>query len=103
MLITDFAIQLRTYIMGSLSGALLDCIVYGVPTVTNKDMVISMNSPEYDIVPDVIKPHLLAEEVIKAYRNDEHLNRLRNSREEYINKYSMQNYIKEFLKILGLG
>jgi len=54
-------------------------------------------------VPDVIKPHLLAEEVIKAYRNDEHLNRLRNSREEYINKYSMQNYIKEFLKILGLG
>jgi glycosyltransferase involved in cell wall biosynthesis len=103
LLITDFAVQLRTYVMGSLSGALLDCIVYGVPTITNKDMAIAMNSPDYvHVVPDLINTKLIAKELIKAYKKGEHLNRLRNSREEYINKYSMQNYTEEFLKILKL-
>jgi glycosyltransferase involved in cell wall biosynthesis len=43
----DAGIQLRKHRLGGLSGALLDCIGAGLPTVSNKNLANSMNAPTY--------------------------------------------------------
>jgi glycosyltransferase involved in cell wall biosynthesis len=58
----DAAIQLRTHRLGGLSGALLDCIAAGLPTVANADLAEAMEAPAYVArVPDAISPVLVAE------------------------------------------
>jgi glycosyltransferase involved in cell wall biosynthesis len=58
----DLAIQLRTYGLGGLSGALLDCATAGLPAVTNTSLGAAVGVPEYvRCIPDSISPLLLAE------------------------------------------
>jgi glycosyltransferase involved in cell wall biosynthesis len=49
----DLGIQLRNHFFGGLSGALLDCIAAGLPTVANRDLAEALESPGYVVrVPD---------------------------------------------------
>jgi glycosyltransferase involved in cell wall biosynthesis len=58
----DLGVQLRLTYLGSLSGALLDCIAAGLPTVTNASLAEMMDAPSYvRRVPDKISPLLVAE------------------------------------------
>ena len=58
---SDLAIQLRTYGLGALSGALLDCAAAGLPTVTNESLAAAVEVPDYiRAIPDAISPVLLA-------------------------------------------
>jgi glycosyltransferase involved in cell wall biosynthesis len=59
----DLAIQLRTYRLGGLSGALLDCAAAGLPTVSNAGLAKAVGVPGGYIrgIPDALSPLLLAE------------------------------------------
>jgi glycosyltransferase involved in cell wall biosynthesis len=59
----DLGIQLRTYGLGGLSGALMDCASAGLPTVTNLALAEAVGVPATYIraIPDAISPILLAE------------------------------------------
>ncbi len=57
----DLAVQLRTYALGGLSGALLDCAAAGLPCVTNDSLGAAVGVPSYvRCIPDAISPLLLA-------------------------------------------
>jgi glycosyltransferase involved in cell wall biosynthesis len=59
----DLGIQLRTYGLGGLSGAVLDCAAAGLPTVTNVSLgdAVGIPSTYFRKIPDVLSPVLLAE------------------------------------------
>ena len=58
----DMGVQLRTYGLGGLSGALLDCAAAGLPTVTNASLGATVGVPDYvHCIPDAISSLLLAE------------------------------------------
>jgi glycosyltransferase involved in cell wall biosynthesis len=62
LLAADIGIQLRTFGLGGLSGALMDCIAVGLPTVTNNSLAEATGVPDYvHCIPDTISPILLAE------------------------------------------
>ncbi len=59
----DLGIQLRTYGLGGLSGAVLDCAAAGLPTVTNAGLGEAVGVPGgyFRAIPDALSPVLLAE------------------------------------------
>ena len=59
----DLGIQLRTYGLGGLSGAVLDCAAAGLPTVTNASLGDAVGVPAayFRSIPDALSPVLLAE------------------------------------------
>ncbi len=60
----DAAIQLRTHNLGSLSGALLDCVAAGLPTVANTGLAEALDAPDYVCpIPDQLSPVLLADAI----------------------------------------
>jgi glycosyltransferase involved in cell wall biosynthesis len=61
----DLGIQLRTYGLGGLSGAVLDCAAAGLPTVTNVSLGEAVGVPGsyFRTIPDELSPVLLAEAV----------------------------------------
>ncbi len=64
LLAADYGVQLRTYGMGAVSGALLDCIACGLPCVANQDMADAMEAPNYiRRVPNQLAPLLVAEAI----------------------------------------
>jgi glycosyltransferase involved in cell wall biosynthesis len=58
----DLGIQLRLTGFGSVSGALLDCIAAGLPSVANASVAEASDAPEFvRRVPDALSPLLVAE------------------------------------------
>ena len=65
LLAADVAVQLRTHRLGGLSGALLDCIAVGLPTVANADLANAMEAPTYvSGVADSLSPVLIANALV---------------------------------------
>jgi glycosyltransferase involved in cell wall biosynthesis len=61
LLAADASIQLRTYLLGGLSGALNDCIAAAVPAVANAHLAEAMNAPEFVVrIPDQFDAHAIA-------------------------------------------
>ncbi len=61
----EAGVQLRTYFMGGLSGALNDCIAAGLPCVANAHLAAAMDAPSYvRRVPDSLSPLLIAEALL---------------------------------------
>jgi glycosyltransferase involved in cell wall biosynthesis len=103
LLAADFAIQLRTHGFGGLSGAVLDCIVAGIPTVVNDDLAQSMEAPEYLMrIPDHISPALIAERLADAIDSRMHHERNSASREQYLKTHNFDSYARQLIKILDL-
>ena len=64
LIAADYAIQLRKLLMGALSGALVDCISAGLPTIANESLAESMEAPQSVIrVNDHLSPFCLAETI----------------------------------------
>lgn len=61
---SDAAVQLRTYQLGSISGAIVDCIGAALPTVANLHLAGAMDAPDFvRRVPDHLSAVLIAEQL----------------------------------------
>lgn len=92
----DCAIQIQTHMPGAFSGALLDCLSAGLPTICNTHLGTIMNAPSFvKTVPDELSPLLIAEQLLELYqvweshRQDDQFRAL-NSAEHYATNYSPQ-------------
>lgn len=102
LLASDFAIQLRTFGFGGLSGAVLDCISAGVPTVVNNDLAESTNSPDYiQRINDHISALLIAESLYDGFQKQKHILRNNHERVKYIETHNFKKYAVNFMQILG--
>ena len=67
----DVGVQLRTYQFGGLSGALLDCMAAGLPTVATAHLAEAISAPAFvRAVPDAISSVPLAETVADIVDSD---------------------------------
>lgn len=104
ILAADFAIQLRKYRLGVLSGAMCDCISAGLPVVSNKDLVESMEAKDVAYtVPDDLNPVLIAEKIFEGYQLGHHQCRLTKGRKEYTEAHSFDLYAKKLINLLKLN
>jgi glycosyltransferase involved in cell wall biosynthesis len=102
LLASDFAIQLRTYGFGGLSGAILDCISSGLPTVVNEDLAEATNSPKFMLrTNDHISALLMAENIYDEYKEGKFRNRLSVERKEYLEIHNFKKYAEDLIKLLG--
>lgn len=99
----DFAIQLRTHFFGGLSGAMLDCIASGLPTVANKDLAEALESPSYVYrVDDRLDASEMAAAIARGIEHGDHLDRLKPERVKYIEEHTFDRYARELVSVLGL-
>lgn len=104
LLSADYAIQLRAHGFGGLSGAVMDCITAGLPTVVNEDLATAMDSPDYVLrVPDNFSPLLIAEQIYLSWKAGRHHVRLGRARSAYLEEHSFERYAKLMMKVLGLA
>lgn len=102
LIAADYAIQLRNCF--SLSGALVDCISAGLPTIANEYLATSMEAPESVVrVNDQPTPLCLAEKVYHSFKNNLHLERNLRSKNEYLAKHNFSYYCNELLKFLQIS
>jgi len=99
----DAAIQLRTYGFGGLSGAMLDGICVGLPTVANAHLAEAMESPSYvATIPDGLSPVLAAERLLEIFdspvRED-----FEDERRAFLQAHSVEAYAKRLLSGMGLS
>src|SRR5205807_7336034 len=100
VLAADYAIQLRTHGFGGLSGAVLDCISAGLPTVANEDLAEAMDGPSYVLrVPDRLSATLIAEQLVTAYEAGRHQTRIGAERDAYVREHSFENYAVQMMEV----
>lgn len=101
---TDCAVQLRTYKFGGLSGALLDCIAAGIPTVSNMHLAEAMEAPDWvRQVPDEISAVLIAEQLATIIAEGFHRERPLVARATFVKARSFAVYATRLMEALGLG
>lgn len=100
ILAADAAIQLRGNFSGGLSGALLDCIAAGLPTVANVDLARALDSPEYVIqVSDKPSQNDVADALMRIFKMNQSDSERIAICQEYREKYSFKKYCKKLLEI----
>jgi glycosyltransferase involved in cell wall biosynthesis len=100
----DVGVQLRTYRLGGLSGALLDCIAAGLPAVANEHLAAAMDAPDYVArIPDSLSAVLLAEAIASIVEVGSHLNRPLAQRHEVLGLRNFDSYSRHLLAALGFG
>ncbi|MDL2410789.1 glycosyltransferase [Rhizobium calliandrae] len=99
----DAGIQLRTHFLGGLSGALLDCIAAGLPTVANDDLAEAMDAPSYVLrIPDHPSPVLLAGALAEISDRIRNRAKLKESQRIYCEEHSFKRYAELLSQSLGL-
>jgi glycosyltransferase involved in cell wall biosynthesis len=97
----DAAVQLRTYHMGGLSGAVLDCIAAGVPLVMNAHLAEAVRAPETcHTVPDSLSPVLVAEQLAHILSESDARERTADRNSDFISTHSMNSYTDRLLELL---
>jgi glycosyltransferase involved in cell wall biosynthesis len=103
LLAADVAVQLRTHLLGGLSGALLDCIAAGLPTVTNRDLAEAMEAPSYVFpVTDRPSPVLIAEALTAAIESRVSPQARVDERRAYLDAHNFDVYARGLCEALGL-
>jgi glycosyltransferase involved in cell wall biosynthesis len=98
----DVAVQLRTYQLGGLSGALLDCIAAALPTVCNAHLAEAVQAPSYvHRVPDAISAVLIAEAIASVIEEGSHLRRPISERDAALATRNFDVYAERLLEVLG--
>jgi glycosyltransferase involved in cell wall biosynthesis len=99
----DLGLQLRWTYLGSLSGALLDCIAAGLPTVTNESLGEMMDAPEYvRCVPDQLSPVLVAEALADLLDSGLPRTNFEAARQAYTEAHSFRVYSERLCEALAL-
>ena len=98
----DAAIQLRTYKLGGLSGALLDCMAAALPTVANAHLAEAMDAPPWVTrVPDGISAVLVAEALLAIHESGAARNRPLEGRRQLLNERGFAVYARRLMEALG--
>jgi glycosyltransferase involved in cell wall biosynthesis len=97
----DAAIQLRNYEFGGLSGAMLDGIAAGVPTIANEHLAEAMESPSYVArIPNGLSPVLAAEKLLEIFDRDRRAD-YEEERNAFLKGHSVDAYAKRLM--IGMG
>ena len=104
LLAVDVAVQLRTSALLSLSGALADCIAFGIPTVTTRDIAEEMEAPPYVVTTGSATSSLLIAEALEelANRRQQFASMIEAERRDYLARRSVDAYATQLLAGLGL-
>ncbi|QCG92192.1 glycosyltransferase (plasmid) [Azospirillum sp. TSH100] len=95
----DCGIQLRKIGFGQGSGAIAECAVAGLPTVTNDGIASSIEAPGYiRRVPDILSPPLIAEQILDMHRDGSFGRRMSDERNSFIGKHSFAHYARTLLE-----
>ncbi len=102
LLAVDIAVQLRMSSLLTLSGALLDCIAFGIPTIATQGMVIDVDAPRFvTAIPDRISPLLIAEAiVVNGKRRNTASEEIESQRLAYLADHSSDQYAAALLNSL---
>jgi len=99
----DLGVQLRRVYLGSISGALQDCIGAGLPTVTNASLGEMLDAPSYvRCVPDALSPLLVAEALANLLDCGLARTRPEAERLAYVAAHSFADYARGLCAALGL-
>ncbi len=102
LIASDAAIQLRTYFMGGLSGALNDCIAAGLPTVANDHLAESSLAPAFvRRVNDDLSPILIAEALLDIIASGDHIDRPQEQARAFAADHSVERYAERMMESLG--
>ena len=98
------AVQLRTTNLLTMSGAVLDCIAFGVPTITTEAIKADTNGPSYIAsVPDRFSPLLIAELIAdNSTRRRDCLEEIGRERLRYLADYSPERYASSLLQAIAV-
>jgi glycosyltransferase involved in cell wall biosynthesis len=100
---SDIAVQLRTYKMGGLSGALNDCISAAIPAVANAHLAEAMQSPALvRRVPDDMPEVSLFQAILEIEASGEHVQRPMAATRAFAEAHSPERYARQLLQGLGL-
>ncbi len=100
----DVAVQLRTYGLGGLSGALIDCIGAGVPSIANASLAEAIKAPSYvATIPDALSAPLLAEAIASVLEQSGHRPRPLAARRADLATRNFDVYCQDLLNGLGLA
>jgi glycosyltransferase involved in cell wall biosynthesis len=103
LLAADLAVQLRTHLLGGLSGALLDCIAVGLPAVANADLADSMDAPGYvSRVHDRPSPVLIANAMADMIERQRGLPRPHEERSAFASTHNFSTYAHRLSGALAL-
>lgn len=96
------AIQLRTYFMGGLSGALNDCIAAAMPCVANVHLATAMDAPPFvRRVPDSLSPLLVAEALLDIIASGDDRRRPIEAGQAFAKDHSFETYAERLIAHLG--
>ncbi|MFY0736512.1 glycosyltransferase [Aurantimonas sp. NFXS3] len=100
----DLALQLRTYDLGGLSGALLDCAAVGLPTVANQSLIDAVGVPRSFNrgVNDALSPLLIAEALAELHETGLSRRRPEEERRAFSKERSLASYSARLCRVLGL-
>jgi FkbM family methyltransferase len=106
LLAADAAVQLRTFALAPMSGAMLDCMSFGVPTLATESLKAEMESPGYVYtVADRFSGLLLAEALapVLARPRTSSVIAIEPQRREWLAERNPGVYARRLLEALGLG
>ena len=101
LIAADCALQLHIQDPGAFSGAYLDAISAGLPTVSNIGLATVMNTPSFvRTVPNELSPLLIAEELLALHQKWDSEGSLETTRHRNVTEHAMMNYSPQILKLL---
>lgn len=94
----DAGVQLRSHFFGGLSGALMDCVAAGLPTVANEDLAAAIEAPAYIArVPDRPSSAAVAEALAACLAQGGDRSRHEASREAFAADHGFDAYARSLL------
>ena len=103
LMAADIAVQLRTYLLGGLSGAVNDCIAAALPTICNDHLARAMEAPSFvRRVPDALSPVLVAEAALDIVSSGQHRLRPIEEARAFAASHSPDAHARAMTEALGL-
>lgn len=101
----DLAVQLRVGSVLTLSGALLDCIAFGLPAIATQSMAQDIDAPAFVVtVPDKLSPLLIAEAIVAHGRHRSTASReIESQRLAYLADHSAERYARAMMAALPIN
>lgn len=100
LIAADAGIQLRSHCFGGLSGALLDCIAAGLPTVANADLAEALGAPHFvHRVPDQPSAENLAEALSSVLGTSLRVSH-EQARCEFLTEHAFTTYADQLVRLL---
>jgi glycosyltransferase involved in cell wall biosynthesis len=105
LLAADVALQLRTYDLGQVSGALTDCMTVGLPTVVTQGIAAGTDAPDelVERVPNELSALLIAEALDRRLKAGRHATDSVRARERFCAERSARSYARKLCDIMGLA